>query len=61
MTAFPIVPAEEKHLAAIMELETVCFGNDAWAEETMAFELLAEHTRYFVVLDGEKIRGFAGL
>ncbi|MEY4397457.1 MAG: hypothetical protein RLZ53_33 [Actinomycetota bacterium] len=61
MTAFPIVPAEEKHLAAIMELETACFGNDAWAEETMAFELLAEHTRYFVVLDGEKIRGFAGL
>ena len=61
MTNLPIVPAEEKHLASIMELETACFGNDAWAEETMAFELLAEHTRYFVVLDGEKIRGFAGL
>lgn len=61
MTTFPIVPAEEIHLPAIMELEKLCFGNDAWAEETMAFELLAEHTRYFVVLDGEKIRGFAGL
>ena len=61
MTNLPIVPAEERHLASIMELEQACFGNDAWAEETMAFELLAEHTRYFVVLDGEKVRGFAGL
>ena len=61
MTRLPIVPAEEKHLEQIMKLESSVFGNDAWSEDTMRFELLAEHTRYFVVLNGDKVEGFAGL
>ena len=61
MPKLPIVPALESHLTQIMKLETACFGADAWAEETMRFEILADHTSYFVVLDGDLIRGFAGL
>ena len=61
MTDLKILAANEEHLDAIMALEHECFENDAWAEETMRFELLAEHTRYFVLLENEKLLGYAGL
>jgi N6-L-threonylcarbamoyladenine synthase len=56
-----ILPAREQHIDQMMVLERACFGSDAWAEESMRFEMLADHTRYFVLLEGEKIRGYAGL
>lgn len=61
MSSLRIVPAEEQYLDRIMSLEKECFAHDAWAPETVRFELLADHTRYFVLLDGEKVRGYAGL
>ena len=56
-----LLPAEEKHIEQMMVLEHTCFGSDAWTEESMRFETLADHTRYFVLLDGETVRGYAGL
>ena len=61
MTDIKLLAASEDHLEAIMVLEHVCFGNDSWLEETMRFELLADHTRYFVLLEEDKLLGYAGL
>ena len=61
MTNYKIVAATETDLPAIMKLEHDCFGHDAWAEETMRFELLADHTRYFVLHEDETLLGYAGL
>jgi N6-L-threonylcarbamoyladenine synthase len=44
-----------------MTLEEKCFERDAWAEESMRFELLADHTRYFVLLEDQQVVGYAGL
>jgi len=54
-----ILPAEERYIEQMMVLEQACFGADAWAEESMRYEMLADHTRYFVLLEGETSR--AGL
>jgi N6-L-threonylcarbamoyladenine synthase len=61
MTSVKIIAATEEHLEAIMALEQDCFATDAWLEETMRFELLAGHTRYFVLLENERLLGYAGL
>lgn len=61
MSDYRVIPATEEHLDAIMAIENACFGRDAWLEETMRFELLADHTRYFVLALGERVIGFAGL
>ena len=61
MTNFKILPATENHLESIMMLEHECFGRDSWTEETMRFEILADHTRYFVLEIDNKIFGYAGL
>ena len=44
-----------------MAMEHMCFGRDSWLEETMRFELAADHTRYFVVLEADSVIGYAGL
>jgi N6-L-threonylcarbamoyladenine synthase len=61
MTNYKILPATEDQLESIMALEQECFARDSWPIETMRFELLAEHTRYFVLEINEKISGYAGL
>ena len=53
--------ALETDLPQIMQLEHECFGKDSWQEQTMRFELLAPHTHYLVVVEGEKLIGYAGL
>ena len=61
MTNYKILPATEAQLDEIMNLEHECFARDAWPIETMRFELVAEHTRYFVLEIDGKIAGYAGL
>lgn len=53
--------ASESDLDAIMAIEKACFGSDAWSKSTMRSELVAPHTKYFVVHDDEKLLGYAGL
>ncbi len=53
--------AELSDLDAIMHLETTTFATDAWSRDMMAAELVAPHTRYVVVLEGDTVIGYAGL
>ena len=61
MSEIKLEPAQESQLNQIMALEQKCFDRDAWAEESMRFELLADHTRYFVLLTEQQVVGYAGL
>ena len=61
MTEIKLLPAGEQYIDQMMALEHECFGRDAWTEESMRFEMLADHTRYFVLLEEETVRGYAGL
>ncbi|MEY4418646.1 MAG: tRNA ((37)-N6)-threonylcarbamoyltransferase complex transferase subunit TsaD, partial [Actinomycetota bacterium] len=48
-------------LDLIMQLEHVCFANDAWSEEVMRSELKADHTYYVLGLVNGELIGYAGL
>lgn len=61
MTEVKLLPAEEAHIEQMMVLEHECFGRDAWTEESMRFEVLSNHTRYFVLLRDSLVVGYAGL
>ncbi|MEY4554471.1 MAG: tRNA ((37)-N6)-threonylcarbamoyltransferase complex transferase subunit TsaD, partial [Actinomycetota bacterium] len=61
MTEVKLLPAEESHIEQMMVLERECFGRDAWTEESMRFEILSNHTRYFVLLQDSLVVGYAGL
>jgi N6-L-threonylcarbamoyladenine synthase len=56
--------ATEADLTQIMTLEHASFPRDAWPEESMRFELNANHTRYFVLFEDPsetELMGYAGL
>ena len=56
--------ATEADLTQIMTLEHESFPRDAWPEESMRFELNANHTRYFVLFEDPsetELKGYAGL
>jgi N6-L-threonylcarbamoyladenine synthase len=44
-----------------MQIEKVCFGNDAWSKSNMKSELVAPHTTYVVAEQGDEVIGYAGL
>lgn len=56
-----ILLANESHIAEMMALEERCFGSDAWSEESMRFELLSVYTHYFVLVEDDRVMGYAGL
>jgi len=62
---YKIREATEQDLDAIMQLENLCFGNDAWDADTMHFEVVAHHTYYLAAFEGTaqegQLIGFAGL
>ena len=49
----------ESNVHAVAELETECFGDDAWSENLLRSELTPEK-RYFVIRDGEKALAYGG-
>ncbi len=53
--------ASEADLENIMQIETACFGNDAWSKSNMKSELLAPHTTYVVAEESDSLIGYAGL
>ncbi|SJM58316.1 tRNA (adenosine(37)-N6)-threonylcarbamoyltransferase complex transferase subunit TsaD [Gulosibacter sp. 10] len=61
MTEFRIRPAELGDLEAIMRLEGEAFPEDAWSEDSFRAELESDHTGYWVLVDGERIAGYAGV
>ena len=66
-TSFVIREATEAELAQIMQLENDCFGNDAWDQDTMHFEIVAHHTYYLCAFEqassasANELIGYAGL
>jgi ribosomal-protein-alanine acetyltransferase len=53
--------ATEADIDQIMQIETACFGNDAWSKSNMKSELLAPHTIYIVAEENHLLIGYAGL
>ncbi len=60
MNEVRILPVEEKHLAAIHALETLCFPEEPWSES--ALHLLLEPVRAcgLVAVRGDQILGYIG-
>lgn len=53
------VAMTEAHVAAVAELEKVCFA-DPWSEKSVASELHNELSVWLVALDGETVVGYIG-
>ena len=55
-----IVPMEEKHIAALVELENICFSQP-WTYQQLAEEL-DNHTAHFIVAEiGDNVVGYMGI
>lgn len=56
-----IVQMNSSHFNRILELEKLCFGNDAWSVSLFISELKSPYTYYITVLDeDDKVIGYAG-
>ena len=49
-----------EHVAAVAELEKVCFGTEAWSEKSVASELSNALSLWLVALDGDRVAGYVG-
>ena len=49
-----------EHVAAVAELEKVCFGTEAWSEKSVASELTNALSLWLVALDGDRVAGYVG-
>ena len=64
--SFVIRPAVAADLEAIMAIEHECFPSDAWSADSMADELRAPHTSYFIAesdnqgASSTRVAGYAG-
>lgn len=55
-----IVSMTAAHVAAVAELEKICFGTEAWHEQSVASELENELSFWLVAMDGETLAGYVG-
>ena len=49
-----------EHVAQVAELEKICFGTEAWSENSVASELNNVLSLWLVALDGERVAGYVG-
>ena len=56
---FTVVPMEETHVAAIAELEKVCF-NDPWPDQSIRSELTNPLSLWLVTLSDGEVVGYVG-
>ena len=49
-----------EHVAQVAELEKICFGTEAWSENSVASELNNALSLWLVALDGERVAGYVG-
>lgn len=54
-----ILDMNETHVAAVAELEKVCFA-DPWSEKSVASELLNPLSLWLVAMEGEDLAGYIG-
>ena len=55
-----IVPMTASHVAAVADLEKICFGTEAWHEQSVAAELRNELSFWLVAVDGRTLAGYVG-
>ena len=55
-----IVRMNESHVAAVAELEKICFGVDAWSERSVTSELTNPLSLWLVAMDGNRLAGYVG-
>ena len=55
-----IIPMTASHVAAVAELEKICFGTEAWHEQSVASELENELSLWLVAMDGDALAGYVG-
>ena len=55
-----IVPMTADHVAAVAELEKICFGTEAWSEKSVASELANQLSLWLVVLEEDAVAGYVG-
>ena len=56
---FPVVPMIDAHVAAIAELEKVCF-NDPWPDQSIRSELTNPLSLWLVALKDGEVAGYVG-
>ena len=49
-----------EHISQVAELEKICFGTEAWSENSIASELDNELSLWIVALDGDRVLGYVG-
>ena len=48
------------HVAAVAELEKICFGTEAWSEKSVASELTNQLSLWLVALEEDIVTGYVG-
>ena len=48
------------HVAAVAELEKICFGTEAWSEKSVASELTNQLSLWLVALEEDIVAGYVG-
>ena len=55
-----IIRMKESHVAAVAELEKLCFGTAAWSEKSIASELTNELSLWLVAVEDGRLAGYVG-
>lgn len=61
MKQFEMIPMAEEHIAALTELEKICFGGLAWNETGLRDELTNDTAHFLVAKSGGEIAGYIGV
>lgn len=61
MSLFEIKPMAQEHIAALAELERICFGELAWNEQGLSDELTNDTAHFLVAESGKDIAGYMGI
>ena len=55
-----IIKMNESHVAAVAELEEICFGSAAWSERSVASEMTNELSLWLVAVEDGRLAGYVG-
>lgn len=55
-----IVPFDKKHIAAVAEIEKLCFS-EPWSENALSESLDSPYSHFYVFTEGDEVQGYMGL
>ena len=55
-----ITEMRSEHVAQVAALEKLCFGTEAWSENSVASELNNQLALWVVAVDGDRVAGYVG-